>query len=146
MQSHFIRLDAFQEGSDQKPIHNNDGKLSFRDAGNWKPRGGQTASPISAPTKLLQEFLPGARILKSICDCCMRLKWLTGDRDNCCGGISWHDLSVNFVWVTVSAISRIVDISHGPYADPFCDETANLLQVGPWDMAKILQSAVGFYS
>eukprot|EP00438_Fugacium_kawagutii_P029758 Skav224774 [mRNA] locus=scaffold933:83351:83881:- [translate_table: standard] len=75
----------------------------------------------------------------------MRLEW--PQHDDFTGGISWYELSVNFVGVTGSTIPRPVNsVPHGPFADPLLSNEAALLPVGPWDMAKILQSAVGFVS
>eukprot|EP00438_Fugacium_kawagutii_P024970 Skav217961 [mRNA] locus=scaffold3450:87992:93123:- [translate_table: standard] len=138
-----LRLDGLQK---QTPNPDFAVKESFtiEHAILWQPTDLQPQIEFEPPSKLLAAFQPSPGALLQLIQWCGTLQWPTSD--DVSGGISWFELTVNFLMITQCAIPVATQrkVQHPVFRDPVLHADAVLFNKTVWDCVRFVESGLHF--
>ena len=141
IEADICRREAFDRLQETpKPTH----LVLVEDLLEWSPTCTYQMDLPLLSQELLQAFIPGASVLKSIVSWALRLRW---PKEESIGpGISLFELAVNYLGVTGSPMPKVLRYvnKYPEYCDPLQSVEADLLPQTPWDVVRVLEHATTF--
>ena len=123
------------------------GSIRFDDLLVWKPVAMVRELPAEVSMEFMKDFLPGPSILRHIFCWAKQLMW-PPEPDPSCIGISVFELAINFTISTGINMPRVIRGTgkHPRYIDPWLQPEALLMPTQPWELAKAMAMASGYFA